>query len=97
MSSELFVVIPRVVTCPGAAGVEADGMLAHDAAGSYGGHVEAVVGQHAFHAAADGQLGGIMKLYRDWTICGDLEWLKKLYPLARRSLDFCIRCSALGR
>ena len=45
---------------------------------------------HAFHAAADGQLGGIMKLYRDWQISGDLVWLKRLYPLAKRSLDFCI-------
>ena len=27
--------------------------------------------RHSFHAAADGQLGGIMKLYRDWQICGD--------------------------
>ncbi len=46
---------------------------------------------HGWHAAADGQLGGIMKLYRDWQICGDGAWLKKLYPAARRSLDYCIR------
>ena len=26
---------------------------------------------HDFHAAADGQLGGIMKVYRDWRISGD--------------------------
>ena len=45
---------------------------------------------HDFHAAADGQLGGLMKLYRDWQITGDTEWLKKLYPLAKRSLEFCI-------
>ena len=35
---------------------------------------------HAFHAAADGQLGGIMKVYREWRISGDNEWLKKMYP-----------------
>lgn len=46
--------------------------------------------EHKFHAAADGQLGGILKLYRDYQICGDREWLAKLYPLAKRSLDFCI-------
>lgn len=46
--------------------------------------------KHRDHAAADGQLGGIMKLYRDWQISGDQEWLKKLYPLAKRSLDYCI-------
>ena len=30
------------------------------------------------HAAADGQLGGIMKLYRDWHICGDTRLAAKL-------------------
>ncbi|MGD0731070.1 MAG: GH116 family glycosyl hydrolase [Terracidiphilus sp.] len=45
---------------------------------------------HGFHAASDGQLGGIMKVYRDWQICGDTAWLKRMYPLVRRSLDYCI-------
>jgi uncharacterized protein (DUF608 family) len=45
---------------------------------------------HNFHAASDGQLGGIMKLYRDWQISGDTAWLKRLYPLAKRSLDYGI-------
>jgi uncharacterized protein (DUF608 family) len=45
---------------------------------------------HDFHPAADGQLGGVLKLYRDWTICGDKEWLESLYLLAKRSLDYCI-------
>ncbi len=46
---------------------------------------------HSFHAASDGQLGGILKLYRDWQIGGDMEWLKRLYPLAKRSIDYGIR------
>ena len=46
---------------------------------------------HDFRAAADGQLGGIMKVYRDWQICGDLDWLRSMYPLAKRSLDYAIR------
>ena len=46
---------------------------------------------HDFHAASDGQLGGIMKVFRDWQISGDLDWLQKMYPLAKRSLDYCIR------
>jgi len=29
-------------------------------------------------------------LYRDWQISGDTEWMKDLYPLAKRSLDYCI-------
>lgn len=47
--------------------------------------------KHDFHAAADGQLGGIMKVFRDWQISGDSDWLKKMYPLAKKSLDYCIR------
>jgi len=46
---------------------------------------------HTFHAAADGQLGGIMKVYRNWQISGDRPWLERMLPLARRSLDYCIR------
>jgi uncharacterized protein (DUF608 family) len=45
---------------------------------------------HSFHSAADGQLGGLLKLYRDWRICGDLSWLRRLWPYARKSLDYCI-------
>ena len=45
---------------------------------------------HDFHAAADGQLGGLLKLYRDWRISGDTAWLGKLWPRARQSLDYCI-------
>ncbi len=46
--------------------------------------------RHDHHAAADGQFGGILKLYRDWQISGDRAWLERLYPLAKRSLDYCI-------
>lgn len=46
---------------------------------------------HGFHAAADGQLGGIMKVYREWRISGDNEWMKKMYPLVQKSLDYCIK------
>lgn len=46
---------------------------------------------HAFHPAADGQLGGIMKVYREWRILGDTEWLKKMYPMVKVSMDYCIR------
>ena len=46
---------------------------------------------HGFHAASDGQLGGIMKVYREWQISGDIEWLKKMLPLAKKSLNYCIK------
>lgn len=47
--------------------------------------------KHDFHAAADGQLGGIMKVYREWRISGDIEWLKKIFPLVKASMDYSIR------
>ena len=45
---------------------------------------------HNFHAAADGQLGGIMKIYREWRISGNNEWLKNIYPQVKKSMDYCI-------
>jgi uncharacterized protein (DUF608 family) len=44
-----------------------------------------------FYAASDGQLGGIMKVYRDWHISGDTEWLKKLFPKVTESMDYAIK------
>ena len=41
-----------------------------------------------FHACSDGQLGGIIKVYRDWKICGDLPWLQHLWPKVRRALEY---------
>jgi uncharacterized protein (DUF608 family) len=46
---------------------------------------------HDFHAAADGQLGGIMKVYRDWKISGNTEWLRGLWAKVKQSLDYCIQ------
>jgi hypothetical protein len=43
-----------------------------------------------FYAAADGQLGGIMKIHREWRIGGNTEWLRGLWPKVRKSLDYCI-------
>ena len=44
---------------------------------------------HGFHAAADGQLGGMMKVYRDWRISGDTQWLEALWPKIKSSYEFC--------
>ena len=40
-------------------------------------------------AAADGQMGCLMKLYRDWRLSGDDDLLRTLWPHARRALEFC--------
>lgn len=46
--------------------------------------------EHDFYAAADGQLGGIIKVYRDWRIYGNTEWLRSLWPQVTKSLQYCI-------
>ena len=45
---------------------------------------------HTFYAAADGQLGGIMKVYREWRISGNTDWMKDLLPYVKKSIDYCI-------
>lgn len=45
---------------------------------------------HNYHAASDGQLGGIIKVYRDFRISGDTEWLKSIWARVKQSLNFCI-------
>jgi uncharacterized protein (DUF608 family) len=45
---------------------------------------------NVYGAASDGQLGGIMKVYREWRISGDDEWLKTYWPLVKQSLGYCI-------
>ena len=45
---------------------------------------------HRHHAAADGQLGGVMRVYREWRISGDTEWMQSLWPAVKKSLDYCI-------
>jgi hypothetical protein len=41
-----------------------------------------------FHACADGQLGGVLKTYRDWKISGDDAWLRKVWPHVKRALEY---------
>lgn len=42
------------------------------------------------HDASDGQLGGIMKLYREWKIMGDKNFLIQFWPRVKLSLDYMI-------
>ena len=39
--------------------------------------------------AADGQMGCLMKLYRDWQLSGDDDMLRTLWPMAKKVLAFC--------
>jgi uncharacterized protein (DUF608 family) len=40
-------------------------------------------------AAADGQMGCLLKLYRDWQLSGDDAFLRELWPRARKALEYC--------
>lgn len=39
--------------------------------------------------AADGQMGCIMKLFREWKLSGDDVFLKSVWKRARKSLEYC--------
>jgi non-lysosomal glucosylceramidase len=40
------------------------------------------------YAAADGQMGQIIKTYLDWKLCGDTEWLRGLWTRIQKGLSF---------
>jgi len=71
---------------------ETEFMVSQDSAGhqTFRSNIPISEPPHTFYAAADGQLGGIMKVYREWRISGDTEWMKGLYPYVKKSLDYCI-------
>jgi len=39
-------------------------------------------------AAADGQFGTILRVYREWQVTGDTMWLKKMWPDVKKSLEY---------
>jgi hypothetical protein len=39
----------------------------------------------------DGQLGSIVRTFRDWRISGDTQWLRRLWPRLRASMAFCMK------
>jgi len=41
-----------------------------------------------FHPAADGQMGIVLQIYRQWLIEGDDEWLRKVWPTTKKLLEF---------
>lgn len=45
--------------------------------------------QEMQRAAADGQMGTIMKMYRDWQLSGDNEMLVRLWPNVKKAVEFC--------
>jgi uncharacterized protein (DUF608 family) len=47
--------------------------------------------EHWGNAAADGQMGQIVRLYLDWRISGDTAWMKSQWPAAKRALSYAWR------
>ncbi len=41
-----------------------------------------------FRACVDGQMGGVIKTYREWKLCGDDEWLRGLWDGVKKSLEY---------
>lgn len=41
-----------------------------------------------FRACVDGQMGGVIKTYREWKLCGDDAWLRQLWPQVKKSLEY---------
>jgi len=48
-------------------------------------------GKRDYHPAADGQMGTVIQVYRDWQISGDDEWLARTWPRAKKALAFAWR------
>ncbi|MBQ8510007.1 MAG: hypothetical protein IJ493_08890 [Clostridia bacterium] len=41
-----------------------------------------------FRACVDGQMGGVIKVWREWKLCGNNDWLKSIWPEVKKSLEF---------
>jgi uncharacterized protein (DUF608 family) len=41
------------------------------------------------NAAADGQMGQIVKTCLDWKLSGDHDWLRSVWPKVRKAMEFC--------
>lgn len=44
--------------------------------------------QAGFLPCADGQNGLVMQAYREWLLSGDDAWLRRIWPLVKRALEF---------
>ncbi len=41
-----------------------------------------------FKPAADGQMGCVVRAYREWKFSGDTEWLRSIWPGVKRALEY---------
>lgn len=45
-------------------------------------------GRWGFKPAADGQMGSIMRAYREWKLSGDSELIREIWPNIKKALEF---------
>ena len=45
-------------------------------------------GRSDFRPCVDGQMGGVIKTYREWKLSGDDAWLRKWWPRVKKSLEY---------
>lgn len=65
--------------------LEYDGLLHFRAFGTF--HSDLVWGSKT-KPAADGQMGSILRAYREWQISGDREFLEAIWPGVKRAMNF---------
>ncbi len=41
-----------------------------------------------FRPCVDGQMGGVLKVFREWKISGDTDWLRRWWPAVKQSLHY---------
>lgn len=44
--------------------------------------------QYGFRACVDGHMGGVIKVYREFKLCGDIHWLAGKWEAVKKSLEF---------
>lgn len=44
-----------------------------------------------FHPAVDGQMGAVLRVYREWLLSGDDDFLAEVWPAAQRALEYALR------
>ena len=69
---------------------ETDHLYNQDASGRMAFRMRLPLGRErsGFRACVDGQMGGVIKTYREWKLCGDDGWLRALWPKVKKSLEY---------
>ena len=67
---------------------EDDGYMTFRTFKTFGGEFVWQWAEQRPEAAVDGQMGCILRVYREWQLCGDTEWLRRLWNPIKNSIAF---------